>query len=340
MSSLTSLYGGGGGTPVNSISRLYVGGQTQYTDESGGVWLKTGNTIVSDPTIYPDVFTFSDISASTYDNKSLYISQASGVGFSSFDLNNDGTKLFAYTRNNRTLHQYSLSTPYDLSTGTYDNVSQTFSLNGTQDIDIVFGKNGERLYMSDDQNNVIRQYNLSTAYDITTASYSGKSISLNDGRDAPYSLTISPDGKKIHCTDAFNHLFQYTLSTPWELVTNPSFTTNTLANLGKSNPRGFAWNEDGSLGYLYFDSDKTIVELIPTAAYDVSIGNISSANTTGKTYTISGASMNEGKSLRWFGNLQKFYIASDNNFFVYQFTYPLKAGLSTDTGTYDYLKLK
>lgn len=123
MSNLSDFLGGGGGggTPVNGKAILDLGGQVQYTDAEGKVWLKTGNVLTTGLENYPNATVKNRpiLSTLTYDN----ISTSLGVGqVQSLIFKPDGTRF--YVRSGTNFYQYDLSTPWDVSTKT---LSSTFS---------------------------------------------------------------------------------------------------------------------------------------------------------------------------------------------------------------------
>ena len=76
--------------------------------------------------------------------------------------------------------QYTLSTPWDISTATYDNIN----FSHTEDSDakgIFINSSGNKLYVAGDNTNKIHQFTLSTPWDISTATYDNINFSLPPG---------------------------------------------------------------------------------------------------------------------------------------------------------------
>jgi hypothetical protein len=93
--------------------------------------------------------------------------------------------------------------------------------------------NGAKLYVSQSSpSDFIAEYNLTTPYDITTASYVGQ-VNLFATTGDIRGFDISADGTKMIVlgTAAANTLYEYTLSTPWSITSatyqSRSFSLNT-----------------------------------------------------------------------------------------------------------------
>ena len=145
---------------------------------------------------------------------------------------------------------------YFFCTGDDDDYPQTFSLSSAYDLSSVlnigkdsrmlmgihtdtgstetvlyghdFGNSGLKMYTVGVALDRIAQYTLSTAYDVTTASYDGyKDISSING--GPSSITWKPDGTTYYMTDySGDDVHQISVSTNWD-VTSTNTLVNTLA---------------------------------------------------------------------------------------------------------------
>jgi hypothetical protein len=76
--------------------------------------------------------------------------------------------------------------------------------------------NGTRLYVLRGSTSTIFQYNLTVAYDVSYASFTG-SFAVNGVVGTAYDFDISEDGSKLIVlgNTSPNSLYEYTLSTPW-----------------------------------------------------------------------------------------------------------------------------
>lgn len=167
----------------------------------------------------------------------------SGITYTSAEVTNiediafnaTGTKMYLAHRTTTVLHQYTLSTPWDVSTAIYD--SKSFSMSaqlGTgRQIAFIFSTDGTKLYGTDIRGKVIYQYTLSVEWDISTASYASKSFNFSAASSFPCGLAASTDGLSFYtCDPISDKVDRYLLSTAWDISTasltgRTSFTTTT-----------------------------------------------------------------------------------------------------------------
>lgn len=110
-----------------------------------------------------DLTTAWDIStaSSTYRGSPSLHTQDGGTY--SFDFNNDGTKLFTCGYANDRVYRYSLSTPWNVSTASYDSVFMS-ALNETSPYNISFDGDGSRLFVSGQGSDKIQEYSTESNY--------------------------------------------------------------------------------------------------------------------------------------------------------------------------------
>lgn len=158
--------------------------------------------------------------------------------------NNDGSigYLFSTTR----VLKLHLSTAYDLTTATFtytDIINLPITLLYTESPRLAAG--GTRFYVSNSWR--IYQYDLSTAYDFSTISYSGKSLEVYDPTFSNF--YIKPDGTKIFTVgNITDSIIQYTLSTPYDLNTASAPVECTRVY---QNPTSIVFTPTGLVSYVY-----------------------------------------------------------------------------------------
>lgn len=331
MSNLSQFLGGGSGAgaPVNLIAQLYVGGQTLYTDEIDGVWLKTGYLIDADETTYPDAYVLrGDMSTAIYDNINK---NAQGPTAYAFTFSSDGLKLYNSSNFYNRLFQQSLTVPFDLSTlvsssGSYFDYSSLFS----STYGIAINPDGTRFFIADYDNSLIYQFNLSTPYDITTASVAG-TFNHSTGSTG---MLFANNGTKMYLTQT-NTVREYNLSTPYQ-ITTASFVQSQNMNISGLSINSYtpAMNPQGTKFYALsrlatdrvYQFSLTTPFDITTAVYD-------------ETSFSVGAQVADNWGLYVNSDLNKFFVL-DNSLKVYQYSMSEKMGTSINTGNFDYLKLK
>ena len=139
---------------------------------------------------------------------------------------------------------------YYLSGLSSSNKSASVSEDGTP-IGSHISSDGTKLYMIGNATDTVYQYDMSTANDLSTATYNSVSLNVNgDGATSPKGITFKPDGTKMYVLDS-TIVFEYYLSTAWDLST-ASFTTgdsyDTTAETG--NCRGIQFTSDGLTMYV------------------------------------------------------------------------------------------
>lgn len=201
-----------------------------------------------------------DISSASYASKSFsFASQESNP--QSVFFKSDGTKMYTIGFSH-TVYQYTLSTAWDVSTASYDSVSasidsQFFSRG------IYFRPDGTYFYIIGNGNDSVDQYSLSTAWDISTTSNDNVSFSVSSEDGQPQSVYFNPNGTKAYIlgsnqsTDA---VYEYTLSTAWDLSTASYSSTSFSVVAQDSNATGIAFKNDGSKMYVIGQSNDTVYQ--------------------------------------------------------------------------------
>jgi sugar lactone lactonase YvrE len=199
----------------------------------------------------------------------------------------------------------------------------------TQDSDafsLSFKTDGTKLYIAGNNNNTVYQYSLSTAWDLSTASYDSKSFSVSSEETFPTGLSFKTDGTKMYVMGTFNdNINQYSLSTPWD-VSTASFDSKTH-NVGSEEtvPEGLYIKPDGTKFYIIGTINDTIYQYSMSSAWDISTGSYDS-----KSYGV-GLSIPTGLFFKDDGT--KMYVLDDTTDKVHQ--YSLSTPWDVSTGSID-----
>jgi hypothetical protein len=183
-------------------------------------------TMYGQDSIYQyDLSTPWDQSSASYSNKTYSFLQQDNNSISSY-IKPDGTTLYmtSYGNYSRDVWQYSMSTPWDISTLSYSNkVLQP--TNAHDAAGIFMSRDGTRVYLGNYSDGIIRQHNLSTAWDISTASTSHngeKNIGnlVSDTGGGWYEFWMSPDGTECYYfRSPVDYIYRTVLTTPWDITT-------------------------------------------------------------------------------------------------------------------------
>ena len=194
--------------------------------------------------------------------------------------NATGTKLFVVGTQNSEIFQYTLSTAFDISSASYDNVNKNVYPQATQPRDIVFNSDGTRMFIVSDTTNVrfVYQYNLSTGFDVANASYSGYSYNLASQDSAPYAIAFNNDGTNFFFLgNATQTVYKYTLSTGFDLNSTITQVQSFSVSSQEANPKGFTFNDDGTKMYICGTIGTSVYEYTLTTAFDLSTASYTQA---------------------------------------------------------------
>ncbi len=174
---------------------------------------------------YYSLTTAFDISTATFDDQ-LDIS-GQEIRANSFAFNNDGTRMIVAGAGNESqhrIHEYSLATPFDLSSGvTHLNTEDLSSTHSYID-GVIFNYNGTKLYTirnETNSDNHISQFKLTTPYDVSTLSLEGtlRVSSFISGSSDVREMAFSNDGSKMFIIDdGLDKVHEFNLSCNWSVV--------------------------------------------------------------------------------------------------------------------------
>lgn len=133
----------------------------------------------------------------------------------------DGTKLFSVELLDGTFFEYSLATPFDVTSTTLTASATVTTPSGSNIYGIDFSLDGTKLYTFATNTDSLVQYNLTTPFDITSINTTAAATLDCSSQNINYqALTIAKDGTHILAGGATNgDISSYTMSTPWDLST-------------------------------------------------------------------------------------------------------------------------
>jgi len=212
-----------------------------------------------------DLSTAWDLTTATWASKTSLVSSQMTTPEGLY-IKPDGTKFYVLGRDWNRVFQYSLTTAWDASTGSYD--SKYFSYNTEEQYGkgLWFKSDGTKMYITGWNNDTIFQYSLSTAWDVTTASYDSVSLALT-GMNSPRSLAFSTDGTYIMSSDfqsSVVNIYFWKLSTAWDLSTVTETSVVDITSTFSIAPAG--------VSFKYNDIEKFYVTAIgnPDGVYEFS----------------------------------------------------------------------
>lgn len=155
----------------------------------------------------------------------------------------DGTKFFLLGGQNLKVYEYDLATPWEIATSSLVQ-EKGISAQTTQPRDLFFRQDGLRFFTTHTQNQLVLQYDMTTAWDISTASF------VSSG-SVPYPDGIAFDDRGIQffvCSSFYNSIYRYevpawtisSLPQPQQLSVNSIVPVSVMQSV-----RGIAFSRDG-----------------------------------------------------------------------------------------------
>ena len=162
------------------------------------------------------------------------------VAFSS-----DGTKMFVVGDTGNDINEYTLGTPFDVSTASYSGnsfpVSQDFIPQG-----VAFSSNGVKMFVVGSFNNEVYEYTLGTPFDVSAVSFI-HSFSVQTQDTDPLGVAFSSNGVKMFVVgDSTDTVYEYTLGTPFDVSTASYSEKSFPVGPQDLTPEGVAFSTDGT----------------------------------------------------------------------------------------------
>ena len=219
--------------------------------------------------IFPNSIAFGAVSGYV-DSKGVTQRLAHGITFKP-----DGTKMFVVGKTQDKIFEFDLSTAFDISTATISSNEYNHGLEDDDATDIKFNSDGTKLFLAGAGDQEINEYNLSTAYDVSTSVH--QNIYFNgDGLDF-VAIAFNTDGTKLFIYDKTGNdsIKQYSLGSPFDLsnaVLQKQYRGTNSKTLREINgtPQGFAFSSDGSKMYVTGTGTQKIKEFTLSTPFDLS----------------------------------------------------------------------
>jgi len=139
--------------------------------------------------------------------------------------NNDGTKMFVVGDTGNDINSYTLSTGFDLSTATFNDINgdgSGFDISGQETVPrgLTFNNDGTKMFVVGDNGNDINEYTLSVGFDLTSTVTHVGEFDISDQETNPQGIAFNTTGTKMFIVgNTGNDINEYTLSCAFK-VTN------------------------------------------------------------------------------------------------------------------------
>ena len=141
-----------------------------------------------------DLSTAWDLSTASYANKSL---ATQGNGPIEPFIRSNGTD-FVLDINDDAVYQYTLSTANDISTASYASKSGSVASQEANPTCLTFSSDRSKMFVGGQSGDDINQYTLSTAWDVSTASFDNLVFDTSSQSVNPAGIDLKPDDTDIY----------------------------------------------------------------------------------------------------------------------------------------------
>jgi len=253
-----------------------------------------------------------------------YSTNYSSSSVTAAEFNADGTKMFTIDHVNQKIHEYSLSTGFDLSSTIA--LEESYNV-GTAVSDTVrgyalaFNSDGTKMFFIDaNGTETIHEFTLSTGFDLSTVSYGSVSLDISSKLNVPSGLAFNSDGTKMIIMDYDGQdAHTYTLSTGFDLgstITHVNETRFYGGITGDTMPMNIKFNSDGTKLFILGRASDVVSEYTLSTGFDVS-----TASYVDRAYiNVSGFEAINASGLSFNSDGTKMFIAGQNTDSIAEFS--------------------
>ncbi|MDB9944490.1 hypothetical protein OAD26_00630, partial [bacterium] len=163
----------------------------------------------------------------------------------------DGTKMYVIGSTGDEVNPYTLSTAWDVTSATFDGSPFSVATEETGPTGLFFKPDGTKMYVIGSTGDDVNTYTLSTAWDVTSATFDGSPFSVATEETLPYGLFFKPDGTKMYVIGAIgDDVNTYTLSTAWDVISASFDGVPFSVSTEETNPQGIFFKPDGTKMYV------------------------------------------------------------------------------------------
>ena len=223
----------------------------------------------------------------------------------------DGSKMYITDLDDEKVYGYDLSTNWDITSASYvENftvISQEVFPRG-----LFFKPDGTRMYISGNGEDEVNEYNLSTAWDVGSASFS-RVIDISTEEAVPRDVFFKPDGTRMYVVGSIgDEVNEFNLSGAWNVTTASASRVFSVSS-EDSSPSGLFFKEDGLKMYVVGNSGDAVHEYDLSTAWNVTTASLlqsfSVASEDGSPTTVS--FKDDGTVMYVMGNTSKTIYAYD-----------------------------
>ncbi len=193
----------------------------------------------------------------------------------------DGTKLYVIGGVSDEVHQYPLSTPWDISTAGAVEFSLDVSATEVDPHGIAFTQQGSKVNFVGTNSDSVHQAPLTTPWDLSTTGAVEASFNVNSEEEFPSALTFKPDGTKLYVVGVSGFVYQYPIVGAVAGVASDATRTGDVETAGAveesfsvagedTAPQGLSFGLFGTNLYIIGSSSQEVHQYPLVTAWDVS----------------------------------------------------------------------
>ena len=213
-----------------------------------------------------------------------YSVSAKETALNAVAFNPDGTKMFITGSASDKIHQYSLSTGFDLtSTVTFVKSSVSITAQEGNPEVILFNDDGTKIYITGRVSDAVHEYDLGSAYDVGSLTLV-TSFSMSSETNITEGMSFNDDGTKLFMNDLqFDKVFQYSLSTAYSFESTVTLEGSFSIADQESHSQYVAFNNDGTKMYIVGNNGDDITEYSLSCAFHILTTACSSSSSSSST---------------------------------------------------------
>ena len=262
-------------------------------------------------------------SGGSYDSVSFSVSGQDADPYGLF-FRSDGAKMYVAGDAGNDINEYNLSTPWTVSSASY---SQNFSVASQESAPngVFFKTDGTKMFVVGTATDTVYEYALSSAWDISSASYGSVSFSVGSQDTVPTDLAFKTDGTKMFIVGSTgDNVYEYALSSAW-VVSSASYTRSFSLASQETGPTGLFFSSDG-LNMVVVGA-AGVNKYVLSSAWDISTASYSQA------FSVS-SQEGDPQALFFKSDGTKMYVLGSSNDTIYQYSTALStAQLDLSTGS-------
>ena len=228
---------------ATTITEVYLILAGSYFSPDGSLFFAMSANSVS--TADRDIFKFSLSTPYLLSSRTLIQTKTNYTGLAtlptSMTFKDDGTEMYLVDNTGDSIRQSTLSTAWDLSTATLT-TSRSVGTQINQPAGVFFGNSGTKMYLVGNTSSNVWEFNLGTAWDVSTASV----FQSYDTGATPRSVYFKTDGTRMFTVSrTASNIRQYELTSAWDISTASLTKTKTLV-ASNDTPQDLLFNGDGT----------------------------------------------------------------------------------------------